>query len=110
MAGIFLVILAGQDNDLHVRGVRQQIPDQGEPFVGAMGQRRQAEVDECSLWPAAQLFKERQAMGTGVAGDDVEVGSEGMCERVPDQRVVVDDQEQGLAGQGVAGRERCAAL
>jgi hypothetical protein len=44
-------------------------------------------------------------MGAGVTGDDVELAGEGVAERVADQRVVVDDQEQGLAGQEAAFRE-----
>ena len=100
VTGIVFAVLAGEDDDLHVRRMRQQVADQRETLVGTVRLRRQPEIDEGQLRRLAQLPEQRQAMRTGVAGDDVEFRREGMAQGVADQRVVIDDEEQGLVRQG----------
>ena len=47
MAGVAVVALAREHDDLHLRGVCEQVANEGEAFVGAMRDRWQAEVDQC---------------------------------------------------------------
>ena len=80
MAGIVIAVLAGEDDDLHLRRVGQQFADQGETFVRTVRLRRQPEVDQRRLRRLAQLPEQRQAVRAGMAGNDVEFRREGMAQ------------------------------
>ena len=60
MTGVVLAILARENDDLHVRRMRQQFADQREALVRAVRLRRQAEVDQCHLRRLAQLVEQGQ--------------------------------------------------
>jgi hypothetical protein len=95
-----VAVLAGKDDDLHVRRMGEQVADQREAFIGTVRQWWQAEVDQRRLRRLAQLPEQRQAMRAGMAGDHVKLRREGMAQGIADQRIVVDDEEQGLVRQG----------
>jgi hypothetical protein len=80
----------------------QQVADQGETLIRAMWLGWEAEVDQRHLRRLAQLPEQRQAMPPGVAGENVEVRRQGVAQGVADQRIVIDDEEQGLVRQGGA--------
>ncbi len=79
VAGIVVAVLAGKDDDLHVRRMGEQVADQREAFIGTVRQWWQAEVDQRRLRRLAQLPEQRQAMRAGMAGDHVKLRREGMA-------------------------------
>ena len=80
VAGIVIAVLAGEDDDLHLRRMGQQFADQRETFVRTVRLRRQTKVDQRRLRRLAQLPEQCQAVRAGVAGDDVELRREGMAQ------------------------------
>ena len=104
MKGIVVATLAGEDDDLHLRRQGQQVADQREALIRAMWFGWQPEIDQGQRRRLAQLSEQRQAVRAGVAGNDVKVCGKGTAQCVADQRVVIDNEEQGLVGQ------RCGAV
>lgn len=81
MAGIFFIVLAGEHDDLHFRGTRQQVADQGKTFIRPVRERWQSEIDQRQLRGLAQLTKQGHGVRTGMAGDDIEFLRESKAER-----------------------------
>ena len=92
MTSIFLVALAGKDNDANARCVGEEITDQGKTLVRPVRQRRQAEVDQGQCGCLAQLLQQGDGLRARRAGQDVETCRKGEAERLADQRVVIDNQ------------------
>ncbi len=100
MAGIGLIVLAGEHDDLHLRRGRDQFGDQLETFVGAVRPRRQAEVDQRKLRRPVHLSQQRLGMGTRFRRAHIEVAAQHIGQRVGDRRIVVDDQQFGFCRVG----------
>ena len=80
VAGVVIAVLAGEDDDLHLRRMGQKFADQRETFIRTVRLRRQTEVDQRHLRRLAQLPEQRQAVRAGMAGDDVELRRERMAQ------------------------------
>src|SRR5260221_122721 len=91
------VVLARQHQDLHGRGMREQVADQLEALVGPVGHGGQAEIDQRELRSLVELPQQTHGMVARIAHHDLEILSEGVGESLGDQWIVVDDQEAGVA-------------
>jgi hypothetical protein len=84
VAGIFVVALAGEHDDLEVRVEGEQVADQCETFVGAMRQGGRPRSTRARR-RVAQLSDQAAGMRAGVAGQDVVFLRKGETERFADQ-------------------------
>ena len=80
VAGVVIAVLAGENDDFHLRRMGQKLADQRETFIRTVRLRRQTKVDQCYLRRLAQLPEQRQAVRSGMAGDDVELRRERMAQ------------------------------
>lgn len=92
VAGIVRIALAGEYDDLDIRTQLQQIRNQGEPFIRAMGKRGETEVDKRQVRSAAKLAEQLSATRAGVAGDDFERRAHRIAQRVTNERVIIDNE------------------
>ena len=100
VTGIVRIALAGEYDDLDFRTQFQQIRNQGESFVRAMREGRQAEVDQRQIRSAAKLAEQLSAARAGVAGDDFKRGAHRIAQRVAYERIIIDDEQQRHFWQG----------
>jgi hypothetical protein len=107
VAGVGIIVLARQHDDLDVRRMGQQVGDKGEAFVRLMRPRRQAEVDQGQAGRAAAAAQQVDAVAAGTGGADVEFAAEEETQGVDDEGVVIDDQEGRLAGFRVGHASAC---
>ena len=103
MAGIVVVTLAGKYDDARFRRSFQQLGNQRKAFVGAMRMRRQAEIDQRQFRRAAELPEQLQAVGARMTGDDLEGMAQRKAQGVGNERVVIDNEQQGLSCRKVFG-------
>ena len=89
------VVLAREHQDLHGRGMREQVADQLEALVGPVGHGGQAEIDQRELRGLVELPQQTHGMVARIAHHDLEILSERVRERLGDERIVVDDQQAG---------------
>src|SRR5204862_7030841 len=95
VAGVGGIVLAGEYEDLHRRGVGEQVGDQLEALVGAVRRGRQAEVDQRKRGRGGQLAQQRDRGGARLAGLHLEILAERESERRGDERIIVDYQQRG---------------
>ena len=94
VAGVAGIALAGENDDLDIRGQLEQLGNQGESFVRAVRERRQAQVNQREIGNAAQLTQQLRAVRAGMAGDDFECDAHRKAQRVGNQRIIINDEQQ----------------
>jgi len=110
VAGVGLVVLPGEDDDLDGRRMGQQVGDQGKPFVRLVRPGRQPEVDQRQFRRGVPAAQQADAVGPRAGGGDLEFASQEEGQGVDDERVVIDDQEGRLAGFRVGHADACPDL
>jgi hypothetical protein len=94
VAGVGFVVLAGEDDDRHVRRQGQKLGDERETFIGSMGGGGQTEVDQGCRRQMRQLADLRQRLEPVRRQNNGEIATKKIGEGVADQGIVVDQQQR----------------
>ena len=96
MAGIVLVVLPRQHEDLDVGRQREQFADELEALIRAVRCRRQPEVDQRQFGRRVQLAQHAFDLHARIGHINIEVAAEHEIQRIGDERIIVDDQQVGF--------------
>ena len=97
MARVGGVVLPGENENAHLRRMREQVGDQLKAFVRRVRRGWQAQVHQRQLWRVGQLAQQLDRMQSRFTGEYLELGAQRKCQRVRDQGVVIDDEEPRAA-------------